>query len=494
MAAKINYLAFDLGASGGRAMLGRLDQTRLTVEEIHRFENRPVAVTGKLYWNALSLFDEIKAALGVCTRRGVRLDSIGIDTWGVDFALLGPDGVLLEPPRHYRDPRTRGVMERVLERVPRERIYGSTGIQFMPFNTLYQLAAVRQTSPHLLDAAGTILFMPDLFLHWLGGEPASEPTIASTSQMLRAGSRDWDTELLELLGLPVRIVPPIRRTGSPAGRIRADVAAEVGQSDAVLVRTAGHDTGAAVAAVPAIGEQWAYVSSGTWSLVGVELSRPLISPEARDANFTNEAGVDGTTRFLRNVAGLWLVQECQRVWAASGRALTHEELVRQAAAAAPLRCWVDPDDPRFLEPGDMPQRICQACGESGQVIPDSPGAIARCVFESLALKCRHVLETLERLTGKAIEIVHIVGGGARNELLNQFIADATGRPVRAGPAEATAVGNLLVQAFAHGRIASLAELREVVARSFAIRDYEPHQTAAWQDACGRFPWLLRGRQ
>ncbi|HPM24363.1 MAG TPA: rhamnulokinase family protein [Phycisphaerae bacterium] len=492
MTATAHYLAFDLGASSGRAMLGVFDGARLTLEEVHRFANGPVRIHGHLYWDALRLFDELKAGIAACTQRGVHLDAIGIDTWGVDFGLLARGGELLAMPRHYRDPRNQGVMERVFQTVPRAEIYQRTGIQFLPFNSLYQLVALQSAAPTMLDAAERLLFMPDLFAYWLTGTLGTERTIASTSQMLDPRAGAWDVELLRCLGLPAHILPAIAATATPAGPLLADVSDEVGQAGTPVIRCAGHDTAAAVAAVPAQGDDWAYISSGTWSLVGVELPAPRITPETRGADFTNEAGVAGTTRFLRNVTGLWLVQECQRAWDAAGQDYSWEELARLAEGAPPFVAFVDPDDPRFAEPGDMPARIRAACSETGQPVPDGPGPMVRCALESLALKCRHVLDTLERITGRRIGVLHIVGGGVRNALLNQFIADATGKPVRAGPAEATAAGNVMVQALAQGRVSSLAELRGVIRASTPVTNYDPRNCASWDDAYGRFRASVAG--
>ncbi len=467
-----NYLAFDLGASSGRAMLGTFDGQRLRLEELHRFENGPARLGGHLCWNAVRLYEELKAGLGRCTQRGVRLDAFGIDTWGVDFGLLSAGGELLTLPRHYRDARPE-VMARVLERLGRGRVYERTGIQFLPFNTLYQLAGIAERNPGLLACARRLLFMPDLLAHWLTGCDASERSIASTSQMLDPRAGAWAADLLAELTLPAGILPPIAASGTPAEPLRADVADEVGQAGVRLVHTAEHDTAAAVAAVPAAGEDWAYISSGTWSLVGVELPGALISAESLAAEFTNEAGVAGTVRFLRNVAGLWLVQECQRTWAQAGQRYTHAELTELAEAAGPAEAWVDPDDPQFAEPGDMPARIRAACEAAGHRAPEGPGAVVRCALESLARKSAVVLERLERLLGRRMRVVHVVGGGSRNDLLNQLTADATGRVVRAGPAEATAAGNVLVQALGEGRVGSLAELRAVVAGSFEVREFAP---------------------
>ncbi len=492
MATAANYLAVDLGASSGRAVLGTFDGEHLSLEEVHRFPNGPVAIHDKLYWNAFRLFEEIKVAIARCTQQGVKLDAIGIDTWGVDFALLARGGELLEMPRHYRDQRTRAMMEQAFERMPRAQIYERTGIQFLPLNTLYQLLAAATAPARLLDLADRLLFMPDLFACWLTGETRSERTIASTSQMLDPRTGEWDLELLEALSLPARILPAIEKTGTVGGLLRREVTDEVGQIHVPFVYTACHDTAAAVAAVPATRGSWAYISSGTWSLIGVESARPLISPETLEANFTNEAGVAGTTRFLRNVAGLWLVEECRRTWASQDQSYSYERLAQMAAAAPALKSLLDPDDPRFAEPGDMPERIRAFCRDTHQAVPDSPGAVVRCALESLALKYRHIVETLEHLIGYPIELIHIVGGGAKNELLNQFTASATGKRVIAGPVEATAAGNLMVQAMAQRRVSSLEELRQVIAASSETKAYDPRDVDVWREGYGRFASMLRG--
>lgn len=485
MAAPLHYLAFDLGASNGRALLGRFDGTTLQLEELHRFPNGPTAVRGRLYWNAFALFEHIRQAIGLCTKRGVRLDALGIDTWGVDFALLGARRELLEMPRHYRDPRTDGVMERVFERVPRAEIYRRTGIQFMALNTLYQLFAVAAESPRLLAAADRLLFMPDLFAFWLTGVDRSERSIASTSQMLSPHDGSWDQELLAALDLPGRILPDVQPTGTVCGPLSPAISDEAGQAGVPLIHTACHDTASAVVSVPARDGDWAYISSGTWSIVGVERDGPLISDEGLAANFTNEAGAAGTIRFLKNVPGLWLLQECQRTWAAQGVPSGYEELLPAAVAAPPLASLVHPEDPRFMQPGDMPARIRQACRESGQPEPQSPGEVTRCVLESLALTYRREFAALERLIRRPIHTIHVVGGGSQNDLLNQLTADATGRVVVAGPAEATAIGNLLVQMLAQGRAGTLSDLRAIVARSIAPKRYEPQSTERWKHAESR---------
>jgi rhamnulokinase len=485
-----NYLAIDLGASSGRALLVHCDGERFTWNEVHRFANGPVETADGLFWDAPRLFAEIKHALRACSDVGHQPGTVGIDTWGVDFGLLDARGDLLGLPRHYRDPRNVAAMDAALRRVPRERIYESTGVQFMPLNTLYQLCALADESPGMLDRAARLLFMPDLFNYWLTGQQQTERTIASTSQTLDARTGSWDCGLLAALGIPTEILPPIREPATLAGPLLAPVAAEVGQLQLSVVLTASHDTAAAVAAVPASGSDWAYISSGTWSLVGVELDSPLISAKSLAANFTNEAGVAGTVRFLKNVTGLWLLEECRRAWVSGGRAISFQALSEMAERAAPLQSLIDPDDPRFASPGNMPQRIREACCESGQRVPADEGALARCIFDSLALRYAEVLDSVAELTARSLATVHVVGGGSRNDLLNRLIAAASERPVVAGPAEATALGNAAVQAIAVGDIADLEAVRRMIGAWPDLRSYEPPANAGerdrWREARQRF--------
>lgn len=483
------YLAFDLGASGGKAVLGTLEGQRLTLEGVYRFPNGPTQICGRLHWNVVGLFHEVVAGLSRAAERAPRLDGIGIDTWGVDYALLSASGELLGLPYHYRDARTAGMMEEAFRHVPRAEIYRATGIQFMALNTVYQLMAASRREPELLESAARLLFMPDLLHYWLTGVAQSEYTIASTSQLFRADGTGWASELIEALGLPRHIFPPVVPPGTFVGPLLDEVRASAALEPTTVIAPACHDTAVAVAAVPASRENWAYLSSGTWSLLGVELDRPICSAAALAHNFTNEGGIAGTRRFLTNAAGLWLVQECRRAWTHGDDAPDYSELADMAARAPALRCLVDPDDPCFAAPGDMPSRIREYCGRTGQSPPDNRGAIVRCVLDSLALKYAHNLRVIEEVTGRAVEVVHVVGGGARNELLCQLTADALERPVVTGPAEAAAVGNVLIQALATGRISSIAEGRAIVAGSTELRTYEPQPNAAWREARGRFEAL-----
>ncbi len=482
MAAEAAFLALDLGAESGRAVLGRFDGGRMSLEEVHRFPNVPVKLIDGTHWDALRIFTEVKEGLKKAVGKTGQVDSLGVDSWGVDFGLLDADGSLVSNPYYYRDPRTEGTEERAFERMSREEIYDTTGIQFMPINTLNQLLALER-SP-LMEAAQTLLMMPDLIGYWLTGEKAGEYTIASTSQLLDAGTGDWAWELLEKLHIPGGLFPEVRTPGTGSGPLLPDVAGETGAGEGTVVAlVASHDTASAVVAVPAEGEDFAYISSGTWSLVGVELPRPVITEEGLGANFTNEGGFGGTTRFLKNVMGLWLLQECRRTWAREGSEYSYEKLAHLAEAVPADGPLVDPDHPMFLSPGDMPSRIRRFCEATGQERPEEPGVMTRCVLESLALKYRWVIEKAEEITGREVGVVHVVGGGVRNELLCQLTADATRRPVRTGPVEATALGNLMVQAYAGGHLSSLGEIRETVRRSVEVRDYEPRgDENRWQEA------------
>jgi rhamnulokinase len=476
-------LAVDLGAESGRVVVGRFDGMRLTLDEVHRFPNVPVTATGTLYWDALRLFSDLVDGV----RAAGAVDSIGVDTWGVDFGLLDRAGRLLGNPIHYRDRRTAGMVAEALRRVPAGEIYAQTGIQLLEINSLYQLLAMRLVDDPQLEAADRLLMMPALFTTWLCGSGASELTAVSTTGCYDPQARDWARGLLDALDIPTRIFGEIVAPGTVLGPLLPEL--ELGT--ARVVATASHDTASAVAAVPfEPGRAGAYISSGTWSLVGLELSAPVIEPAALDADLTNEAGAEGTFRLLRNVMGLWLLQECRRAWSRAGRAWLYDDLVAAAESAPAFGPLIDPDDERFLRPGDMPGAIADACRESGQEIITDTGRVVRCALESLALRYRWTLDCLEAVTGRAVDAVHVVGGGARNRLLCQMTADATGRPVVAGPVEATAAGNLLVQALALDLVGSLAEARELVRGSFPLERYEPRCHERWEEAWARFQGML----
>jgi rhamnulokinase len=469
------YLAFDLGAESGRAMLGTLQDGQLALEELHRFANTPVRVFSTLYWDTLRLWHEIQHGLAIATReRKLQLAGIGVDTWGVDYGLIGRDGMLVDNPRHYRDARTNGMMEELFAVVPREEVFRQTGIQFMQLNTLFQFYAMKVTGSPALTTARTMLFMPDLFNYWLTGTAKSEYTIASTSQFFNTREKRWATELLDALDLPASLMPDVVAPGTRLGE----------NSGVPVYATAGHDTASAVAAVPAQGSGWCYISSGTWSLMGVEVDEPVINEKSLALNFTNELGAGGKVRLLKNIAGLWLLQECRRAWAAEGTEYTYEQLTQLAAKAKPFTAILDPD--AFLEPGDMPAKIAAHCRAKGGCAPETHGEFARTILESLGLRYRQVLESLEELCGQRLDVIHIVGGGSRNQVLNQFVADSTGRKVIAGPTEATAIGNILVQAMAAGAIKDLAEARAVVRNSFPLHVIEPRAQRDWAEAYDRY--------
>ncbi len=481
------YLAYDLGASSGRAVLGRFDGNKVVLEEIHRFSNGPVAVAGSLYWDALRLYEEMLAGLRKCVQiSGPELAGIGIDTWGVDFALLDDGGELLGNPHCYRDPRVKGMMEKAFGLVAREEIFEQTGMQFLEINTLYQLLSMAERNSQQLRVARTFLMMPDLFNFWLTGRKVCEFSNATTTQFYNPGTGGWATGLLNRLNIPVDMLPEIVPPGTSLGPLRPEIARDAGIRSADVIAPACHDTGSAVAAVPFSDANAAYISSGTWALLGAELPAPTVTPEALRHNFTNEGGACGTYRFLKNITGLWVVQECKRIWENEGRAFSFADLVRMAEAAPALASFIDPDHPDFMAPGDMPARIRAYCRQTGQTEPATEGAVIRCALESLALKCRRVLEDLESVLDRKFDTIHIVGGGIRNALLNQLTSSAAGRPVVAGPAEATALGNILMQAYARREIDSLGGLRKVVRNSTEIVIYEPEESDAWEEAYARF--------
>jgi rhamnulokinase len=478
-----DYLAFDLGAESGRAILGRFRAGILTLEHVARFPNLPVRQPGSLRWDVLRLWSEIRRTLEHLPPES-KLESIGFDTWGVDYALIGEKGELLENPYHYRDRRTDGIVEAVCRIVPREKIYSITGIQFMPINTLYQIFAAARSTPRLMAAADTLVTMPDLFNYWLTGTLGAEYTNATTTQFMDAKTRAWATGLFEDLGLPSRLLPRIFEPGTVIGEVRSDVSRALAGTP--VVAPACHDTGSAVAAVETAGKA-AFLSSGTWSLLGTEVSAPVMTARALELNFTNEGGVCGTTRLLKNIGGLWLLQSCRQAWASSGQEFSWDELL--VAAQAERRSFtslVDPDDPSFLNPANMVSAIGDYCRKTEQPAPDTPGACTRAILESLAFKYRVVLESLEELTGTLFESIRIIGGGSKNRLLNQFTANATGRPVVAGPVEATALGNIAMQMLATGGAGSLAEARAVIDRSFPAERFEPADTDRWDSQYRRF--------
>ena len=486
-----SYLAIDMGASSGRHIIGHFDGKRLNLEEVYRFENGPVEMAGSLYWNFPGQWGHVAAGLQAAgALYGANIVSVGVDTWGVDFGLLGRNDTLLGIPFCYRDPRTDGAMERAFEIVSRDDIFANTGLQFMQFNTLYQLLAMKWAHSPVLDMAERFLMMPDLF-HWLlSGVKANEFTNSTTTQFYNPLTGNWAVNLLERFGLPTDIFAPVTMPGTVLGKLTPNVAKASGLSAANVVLPGTHDTASAVMAVPTsrpTGQtDWCYISLGTWALLGVETEKPIVNAQVAEFNFTNEGGVGNTMRLLKNISGLWLIQECRRVWNQAGRNWDWEHLNALAANAPSLAAFINPDEREFLSPTDMPEAIRQYCSRTGQTVPQTEGAILRCALESIAMKFRYTLEMCESLTGTKIDTVHIVGGGTKNRQLCQAAADACGRRVVAGPIEATAIGNLMMQAVASGDVSGIPQAREVVRDSFEVIEYLPQDTAVWQDAYGRF--------
>jgi rhamnulokinase len=490
------YLAVDLGASSGRVLAGLFDGKRLQLEEVHRFENGGILANDRLYWDLLRQWRDIQQGLrAAATKFGRNIASVGVDTWGVDFGLLGRNDELLGNPYHYRDVRTNGIFERAFNLCSRDQIFEETGLQFMELNTLFQLVAMKLQNSPLLDAAESFLMIPDLF-HWLlTGIKANEFTDASTTQFYNPRTKGWSTRLFDCFGLPTRILGEIVPPSTRLGGLRQSVAEATGLTSAQVILPGTHDTASAVMSVPAESPpsdqpRWCYISSGTWSLMGVETSNPIITDRCRELNFTNEGGVGGTTRVLKNIAGLWVVQECRRIWSLEGQELDWDAMFQRAAAAPTLRSLINPDHASFLAPKHMPNAIRQFCQDSGQAIPETDGSIVRCALESLALRYRMVLGWLEQLTGSRIENVHIVGGGAQNRLLCQMAADSCNRRVLSGPVEATAIGNVMMQAVSSGDVASIAQARQVIRGSFEMAEYLPRDVGLWDEAFRRFVRLV----
>ena len=485
-----NYLAIDLGAESGRTILGTLVDKKLVLSETHRFQNRPVRLPDGLHWDILGLWAEIKAGIGKTVKDGTKLDSLGVDTWGVDFALLDNDGNLLGNPTHYRDARTDGMLDEAFALMERSEIFANTGIQFMQLNTLYQLLALVKDESPLFEIAKNFLTIPDLLNYWLSGKLTNEFTNATTTQCLDPQTREWSQPLLDAMGIPTHLFNPITEPGTVLGTLQPQVIEETGAKDVQVVVPACHDTGSAVVAVPAENQDFAWLSSGTWSIMGAEVFAPVLSEKALAYNFTNEGGVFGTWRLSKNIMGLWIVQECRRTWKSQGQDYSYDAMTKLAAASDPFIAVINPDDDVFFHSSDMPQKIQSYCKKTGQRVPQAHGEILRVALESLALKYRWVLERLEELAGKRFAPIHIIGGGTKNRLLNQFTADATGRTVVTGPVEATAIGNVLMQAIGLGDIASLEKARMIVRNSFDVREYAPAPEKEWDDAYQKLLDLL----
>lgn len=471
-----NLLAFDFGASSGRAVLGRFDGEKLTLEELHRFSNDPVSLGGTLYWDVLRLFFEIKQSLlkakAVCTP-----DSIGIDTWGVDFGLLDADDRLLENPVHYRDARTAGILTSAFSEISKEELYRITGNQIMEINTAFQLLSLRKTRPSVLERAKTLLFMPDLFAFMLTGEKHTEYSIASTAQLLDAKSRTWSPLVLEKFGIPRALFPDIIPTATPIGHLRADLCDELGIPASRVIAVAGHDTQCAQASVPAAERDFLFLSCGTWSLLGTELDEPLINAQTAACNITNEGGYGGKTSFLKNIIGLWLVQETRRQWQKEGENLSFAEMEKLALSVPAFQCFIDPDDAVFVPAGNIPKRIQEYCRRTAQKVPETKGEILRCIYDSLAMKYRYATMQIEQCTGKRYNTLHIVGGGVKDTLLCRLTADVCGKTVVAGPVEATVFGNLILQLLASGELYTLEEAREVIRHSDKVNTFTPSSGA-----------------
>lgn len=484
MAKTYKFLAFDFGASSGRAMLAKFDGKKITLEEKHRFANDPVTMNGGFYWDIMRLFHEVKQGILACANSGDKdIDCIGIDTWGVDYGLLDKNDKLLSNPYHYRDTRTDNMFDEAFKVVSKEEIFDRTGVAFNWFNTLYQLLAAKLSGDVALENAKTLLFMPDLLNFLLTGEKRCEYTIASTSQMFDSRTHQWSTELLEKFGLPTDLFAPIIYPGEQVGVLLPQIAEELGVGQIPVMAVASHDTGSAVASVPVVdNDDFIYISSGTWSLMGVELKEPNVSADALKYNFTNEGGVNKTIRFLKNIMGLWLIQESKRQWKREGEELSFDELERQAGEATPFESFIDPDYSAFQTPGNMPKRIREYCEKTGQKIPKTKGEIIRCIAQSLAFKYRSVVEGMEEVTGNKYSVINIVGGGIKDKMICQFTANATKRTVSAGPVEATSIGNVMMQGVATGAITDLKQGREIVKNSFDIAYYKPQESEAWDEA------------
>ena len=485
-----NFLTFDLGASSGRAMLGNISDGKLKLTEVHRFENRMVEIDNHFYWNIFSIFDELKTGLKKCIREfGIQPDSIAVDTWGVDFAFIDRDGMIASLPFAYRDHRTDSAMEELFKIIPKEELYAMTGIQLMQFNSIFQLFVNHKEKTPQYEVAKELLFMPDALSYLFCGVKKNEFSIASTSQLLKPGKLEYEEKIFDRLGINKSIMQEIVLPGTVLGMIKPEIQKETGSKEIPVIAVASHDTASAIASVPASGKNWVYISSGTWSLMGIESDKPLISKEILDLNFTNEGGVEGTTRFLKNIMGMWLLQECRRSWSAQ-KEYSWGEMVELSTGSQPFKCLVDPDDATFLNPENMPDAIRNFCLKSGQPAPETHGEYIRCIFESLALKYRLTLESIQSVSNQPIEKVHIIGGGANNELLCQYSANAIGLPVVAGPTEATAIGNIMIQAEAMKAVASLEEIRTMVGNSFETKTFEPENHELWKKQLERFRKII----
>ena len=483
-------LAFDFGASSGRAIIGHFDGKKIDLQEVHRFSNDPVSVGGTVYWDVLRLFHEIKQGISKAVLAG-GFDSIGIDTWGVDFGLIDAEGKLMENPVHYRDARTAGMIDEAVKTIPREKLYSITGTQFMELNTLYQLISLRKNRPWMLARAETILFMPDLFAYMLTGKKCAEFSIASTSQLMDIKSGDWSDEILNAFDIPKRLLPDIVPSGTVLGMLSDEICEECGTKSVPVISVCGHDTQSAITAVPCEDGDFAFLSSGTWSLFGTELDEPIVNEKSLDINITNEGGYNNSVGLLKNIIGLWLIQESRRQWRREGTEYSYADLEKAALAAEPFKCFIDPDAPEFVPHGNIPERVREFCKKTGQYVPETVGEVMRCIYESLAMKYKLTFAKLSECTGKSYPVIHVIGGGTKDTLLCQMTASACNVKVAAGPVEATVMGNLAVQLMSDGSIGSISEARKIVSDSSEIKTYTPVASDEWETAYNNFIKIVK---
>ena len=490
MSLPMRALAFDFGASSGRAVIGEFDGEKITLNEVHRFSNEPVEAGGTVYWDVLRLFYEIKQGL-IKAKDAGGFDFIGIDTWGVDFGLIDEYGCLMENPVHYRDLRTKDIPAEVFKLVPQKELYEKTGIQFMELNTIFQLYSLRLRRPRILERADKLLFMPDLLSYLLTGVKATEYSIATTSQLVDINSKEWSSDILERLEIPKRLFTDIVPSGTVVGALRGDICAECAVPSVPVIAVCGHDTQSAISAVPSVKKDFVFISSGTWSLFGTETESPIINEMSFEMNITNEGGYGGATGFLKNIVGLWLIQESRRQWNREGNSFSYADLERLALEEEPFKCFIDPDSPEFVPMGDIPARVADFCRRTGQYVPETVGEIVRCIYESLAMKYRQTFEKIKSCTGKDYEVIHVIGGGVKDTLLCGMTASSCERAVMAGPIEATVFGNISVGLLASGAVKSIAQAREIVKKSDTIKEYKPGNTEEWRKAYEKFLCVTR---
>lgn len=474
-------LAFDFGASSGRAIIGCFDGDKITLEEVHRFSNDPVSVGGTVYWDVLRLFYEIKQGI-VKAKIAGGFDSIGIDTWGVDFGLIDSEGKLMENPVHYRDTRTAGLVEESFKTMPKEKLYGITGIQFMELNTLFQLISLKKYRPWMLDRADKMLFMPDLFAYMLTGKMCAEYSIASTSQLIDLETKSWSKEILDAFGIKKSLFAPLVKPGTVLGELSKEICEECGVDPVSVISVCGHDTQSAITSVPCEDGNFAFLSSGTWSLFGTELDKPIVNETSMNINITNEGGFDDSTGFLKNIIGLWLIQESRRQWKREGEEYSYADLEKLALAAEPFKCFIDPDAPEFVPHGNIPERVREFCRRTGQYVPETVGEVMRCIYESLAMKYRLTFEKLRECTKRDYPVIHVIGGGTKDGLLCQMTANSCDRTVKAGPIEATVMGNVAVQLMSDGSVENIGQARKIIAESSELKIFEPKDTGDWAKA------------